>query len=73
MELRVNKYFFAVVCMCTGLFGCDRFLRGQVGLGILKIITFGGFGLWAFIDMIIALTKVGKYEKDFEFINGAWK
>ena len=73
MELRVNKYFYAVVCMCVGLFGFDRFLRGQVGLGIVKLVTLGGFGIWALIDIIITLTKVGKCEKDFEFTNGAWK
>jgi len=73
MEIRVNKYFYAVVCMCMGLFGYDRFLRGQVGLGIFKIITLGALGIWAFIDVVITLTKIGKYEKDFEFINGIWK
>jgi len=73
MELRVNKYFFAAVSICMGLFGFDRFLRGQVGLGILKTVTLGGIGIWALVDIIVALTKVGKYETNFEFINGTWK
>jgi TM2 domain-containing membrane protein YozV len=36
-----------------GYFGIDRFLLGQVLLGILKLITFGGFGLWVLIDLFL--------------------
>lgn len=36
-----------------GCFGIDRFYRGHIGLGILKLITFGGCGIWAFIETIV--------------------
>lgn len=31
--------------------GFDRFYRGQVAWGVLKLLTFGGFGIWQFIDL----------------------
>jgi TM2 domain-containing membrane protein YozV len=74
MERRVNKYFFVVFgAWMLGLFGGDRYLRGQIAFGILKCITLGALGIWYIVDLIIALTKIGKYEKDFEFVNGVWK
>ena len=45
-------YLFA---QFLGYFGVDRFYTGNIGLGIVKLLTFGGCGLWAFIDVILIL------------------
>ncbi len=37
----------------VGVLGVDRFYLGHVGLGVLKLITFGGCGIWALIDIIL--------------------
>ncbi|MFJ2619117.1 TM2 domain-containing protein [Glutamicibacter sp. NPDC087344] len=38
-----------------GGLGIDRFYLGKVGTGILKLVTFGGLGIWALIDIILIL------------------
>lgn len=38
-----------------GSFGADRFYLGKIGTAILKLVTLGGLGVWALIDLLITL------------------
>ncbi|MCL1846263.1 MAG: TM2 domain-containing protein [Defluviitaleaceae bacterium] len=74
MEKRINKVTFLLITFFLGYFGVDRFMRGQVGIGIVKLITCGGLGIWDLIDFVIAITKMSKYEgDDYIFVDGQWK
>ncbi len=51
---------FLLYSILGGWFGLDRFLQGQVGLGILKLITCGGFYIWWLIDMCTIKSRIKK-------------
>lgn len=54
-----------IVSLIAGGLGVDRFLLGQTGLGILKLLTCGGLGIWAIVDwfLIMGLTRDANLDK----------
>lgn len=84
---RINKHVFVWLgTLIFGYLGVDRFMRGQIGLGIFKIILllFGwiplglgwfALGIWDTVDWIIGLIKAYSTYNDTEditFVNGRY-
>ena len=47
-----------------GILGVDRMYAGQIGLGILKLLTFGGLGIWMVVDyFLIVWNALSKSKK----------
>ena len=44
-----------IVSLLAGGFGVDRFMIGDTGLGVGKLLTCGGFGVWAIVDWFIIM------------------
>lgn len=50
-----------VISILLGELGIDRMMIGEVGLGILKLLTCGGCYIWWIIDIIGIMDKTREY------------
>ena len=74
-QRHVNKILYVLLSFCVGGFGVHRFLRGQIGLGVLMIFLNPlTLGIWWLVDFIIGLVKLTEFPgDDFVFAeNGDW-
>jgi TM2 domain-containing membrane protein YozV len=58
-----------LISLLAGNLGIDRFYVGDTGMGVGKLLTCGGLGIWVIVDwfLIQGLTK----EKNMEMFNRA--
>jgi TM2 domain-containing membrane protein YozV len=62
-----NKTVAILLSFFLGGLGIDRFYLGYTMLGVLKLITLGGLGIWSLIDFILIIAgKLKPKDGDFE-------
>ncbi len=63
-----NLIVALVLSVFLGGLGIDRFYLGKVWTGLLKLLTFGGLGIWWLIDVILIATGTmkDKYGNELE-------
>jgi len=60
----------ALLCFFIGVLGVHRFYVGKVGTGILMLVTLGGVGIWALVDLIMIITGSFKDKEDRKLQRG---
>ena len=59
-----------ILSIVAGSLGIDRFYIGDTGLGVAKLLTCGGCGIWTLVDyfLIMKRTKEKNFEKFLTFM-----
>lgn len=59
-----------IVSILAGSLGIDRFIIGDTGLGVGKLLTCGGLGIWSIVDwfMIQGATREKNMQKLQQFL-----
>ena len=59
-----------IISLLGGTLGIDRFLLGQIGLGVGKLLTCGGCGIWSIVDLFLIMdaTRQSNAQKLFAVI-----
>jgi TM2 domain-containing membrane protein YozV len=54
-----------IVSILIGHLGIDRFMLGETGLGVAKLLTCGGLGIWTIVDWftVMGRTRELNYQK----------
>ncbi len=50
-----NPTIMLVVSLLGGSLGIDRFIIGDIGMGVGKLLTLGGCGVWALVDWFLIM------------------
>jgi TM2 domain-containing membrane protein YozV len=58
-----DRILMLVVSFFLGALGIDRFLLGDIGLGLLKLLTGGVLGIFWFIDLFLIMGRTDEYNR----------
>lgn len=50
-----------IISLIGGNLGIDRFFIGNMGLGVAKLITCGGCGIWTIVDWFLIMSATREY------------
>ncbi|MCF0219689.1 MAG: NINE protein [Muribaculaceae bacterium] len=66
-----NPTVMLIISIFLGNLGIDRFMVGDIGLGVVKLITCGGAGIWTIVDwfLIMGVTRQKNFEKFMRMTN----
>ena len=66
-----NPTVMLLISIFLGQLGIDRFMLGDIGLGVLKLITAGGCGIWWLVDLFTVQDRTREYNYK-KFIEILW-
>lgn len=56
-----GKTMMLIISIFLGSYGVDRFMLGDTTMGVIKLLTCGGCGIWTIIDWFSISNKTKEY------------
>lgn len=72
-ESEKSRSIALVLCFFFGWIGLHRFYVNKVVTGLIMMFTFGGFGMWIFVDVILILAGMFQDSEEKLLLNWGWK
>jgi TM2 domain-containing membrane protein YozV len=60
---RRDRTLMLVISILLGYFGVDRFMVGDIGLGVLKLLTGGVCGIMWIVDLFLIMGRADDYNR----------
>ena len=57
-----------LLCIFLGWLGVHRFYTGHIVIGVIQLLTVGGCGIWALIDLIMIITDSYRDSNGFPLV-----